>query len=267
MKTEEPEIAERWKQAVLAAEAAGKVLMSYFGRPMEIRKKGLIDLVTEADLAAENEIVNRIVAAFPGDRFYSEETRRDSADSADLWVIDPLDGTTNFSHGYPFFGVSIAHRRRGRETLGVVLAPAFGELFSACRGKGAFLNGNPIRCSSTASVHESLLVTGFSYDIDLHSDGVLRRFRDVLLRAQGVRRDGSAALDLCYVAAGRFDGFWEEHLKPWDTAAARVIVEEAGGRVTTFGGGPFDIFGREVLASNGLVHGELLDVLNRTPVS
>ncbi|MBP7865210.1 MAG: inositol monophosphatase [Acidobacteria bacterium] len=262
MFNEEQEIADRYRQAVLAAEAAGKVLMSYFGRPMEIRKKGLIDLVTEADLAAEKEIVDRLGAAFPGDCFYTEETRRDPAESADLWVIDPLDGTTNFSHGYPFFCVSIALRRRGRETLGVVLAPAFGELFTACRGRGAFLNGNPIRCSSTGSLRESLLVTGFAYDIALHSDGVLRRFRNVLLRSQAVRRDGSAALDLCYVAAGRFDGFWEEHLKPWDTAAARVVAEEAGGRVTTFSGGPFDIFGKEILASNGRIHGELLDALN-----
>lgn len=252
----------RFALALEAAAAAGEILMSHFRNPLEIRKKGRIDLVTQADLAAEGEIVQRIRHAFPDDSIFTEESHRSPSDSQNCWVIDPLDGTTNFSHGYPFFSVSIAYRSDGEEIIGVVNAPATQELFSAVRGGGAFLNGSPIACSSISSLQDAMLVTGFSYDISSACDLVFSRFRNVLLSCQAVRRDGSAALDICYVSAGRFDGFWEERLHPWDTAAGRVIAEEAGAKLSTFEGDNYSIFDDTILVSNGLLHSQIAEALH-----
>ena len=253
---------ERFAFARETAAAAGEILMSHFRNPLEIRKKGRIDLVTQADLTAEEEIVNRIRNAFPDDCILTEESHRSPSDRKNCWVIDPLDGTTNFSHGYPFFSVSIAYRCNEEEILGVVNAPAMGELFSAIRGGGAFLNDSPISCSTISSLQDAMLVTGFSYDISSGCDLVFSRFRKVLLSCQAVRRDGSAALDVCYVAAGRFDGFWEERLHPWDTAAGRVIAEESGAKLSTFAGETYSIFDDTILVSNGLLHGQIAAALN-----
>ena len=177
-----------------------------------------------------------------------------------LWVVDPLDGTTNFAHGYPVFCVSVGLLEAGEPVAGVVYDPVREELFEAARGRGAFLNGRPIRVSECPALGEALLVTGFPYDFQNVRDDTVDLFSRFLHRAQAVRRDGSAALDLCYVAAGRFDGFWERRLKPWDTAAAAAILREAGGLVTRFDGAPFSVFDREILAAGPKLHPAMVSV-------
>ncbi|MCF8142836.1 MAG: inositol monophosphatase [Deltaproteobacteria bacterium] len=244
-----------------AARAAGEILMRMLGDAHHIVKKGEIDLVTEADLAAEKRVLEIVGRNFPGDAILAEETGRQNAEGVRTWLIDPLDGTTNYAHGFPFFAVSIALEVENEGVLGIVYNPCMNEFFEAAKGKGARLNGEPLRVSEIASFQDSLLATGFPYDVHQRPEQVMDLFEGMLVRAQGIRRLGSAALDLCYVAAGRLEGFWEQDLKPWDTAAGEIIVREAGGRVTTFAGKPYTPYLESVLASNGLIHDDMLEVV------
>jgi myo-inositol-1(or 4)-monophosphatase len=248
--------------AITASKEAGALLLGYVRSGFQIEHKNLINLVTDADHAAEQCVIDNIRKHFPAHRFLAEERGRiEESPSPYLWVIDPLDGTTNFAHGYPAYCVSIGLEYRGRCVLGVVFDPSRNELFTAVEGRGARLNGQPIQVSDTTSLDGSLLVTGFAYDIRESSRKNLDHFGAFSLKAQGVRRTGSAALDLCYVAAGRFDGFWEVKLNPWDMAAGSVIVRESGGHLTNFCGEDFSIYGQEIVASNGYIHQAMLKVL------
>ena len=210
-----------------AAEKSGRILMEHFGKVHNIIKKGEIDLVTEADLLSEESILKIIGGNFPDDSILTEEAGQYDNPSDRLWIIDPLDGTTNFAHSFSFFAVSIALQVEGELILGLVYNPCLQENFEAVKGKGAFLNGESIRVSNIRGLKESLIATGFPYNIHEDSEGVMDLFSRMVILAQGIRRPGSAAIDLCYVASGRFDGFWEEGLKPWDTAAGSLIVQEA----------------------------------------
>ena len=233
------------------------------GRRFTIETKGqLIDLVTEVDRKVDALIGRRIHTAYPGHGVVSEEGAPRSSDEGVIWYVDPLDGTTNFVHGYPFFCVSIGVEIDGEIAVGCVYDPVKGEMFSARRGDGARLNGKKISVSRRRKVGESLLSTGFPYDIRTTSNNNLDHWRNFALSARALRRDGAAALDLCYVACGRFDGFWEMKLKPWDVAAGMLMVEEAGGKVSDFCGGRADIFSVEVLADNGLIHRQMIGILN-----
>jgi myo-inositol-1(or 4)-monophosphatase len=239
---------------------AGALLRERYHRLTEIRYKGEINLVTEADTMAQALIIDRLSQAFPGHDFLAEEGVKSDSGAEFRWVIDPLDGTTNFAHKLPVFCVSIGLERRGDLALGVVHNPMSGDLFWAETSGGAFHNGKAIHVSSTADLGRSLLATGFGYDVWTTRCNIDEHER-MVMRCQGIRRCGSAALDLCFTACGRFDGFWELKLSPWDTAAGAVIVREAGGRVTDFEGRPVDIYRPEVCASNGLVHEAMLSVL------
>jgi len=243
--------------AVGAALAAGQLLRHHFGRPQQVEHKGEIDLVTALDRQAEATIVERIRAVFPDHAVLAEEDTWGDARGEHRWVIDPLDGTTNYAHGYPVFCVSVAYEHAGHVVLGVVYDPLREELFLGEAGGGASLNGRPLRVSATANLRESLLITGFPYD-RAQFPHVVRLLGALLDRSQGVRRSGAAALDLCYVAAGRADGYWERFVRPWDVAAGTLIVAAAGGRVTDFRGGPFDVHCGEAVATNGTIHDELL---------
>lgn len=247
--------------ALRAAYRGAEALRSAMGGGIQIQKKGLRDLVTDADLASEREIVQTIRATYPDHAVIAEESGTSVGISDYRWVVDPLDGTVNFAHRLPFFAVSIALEREQNPLVAVVLNPVSGELFSAMLGKGARLNGNPIQVSDKTLMSESLLATGFPYDLEPGFDVLTARFRRCLKRARGIRRLGSAALDLCFVACGRFDGFWEQHLKPWDMAAGILIVREAGGRVTDFSGGPNPTAKEEVLATNSRIHPEMLALM------
>ncbi|HEU4686387.1 MAG TPA: inositol monophosphatase family protein [Nitrospira sp.] len=248
--------------AVQAAREAGRVLLEYARTGFQIEHKNTIDLVTDADRAAERCIVDFVRARYPSHRILAEE-QGVAAHSASpyQWIIDPLDGTTNFAHGLPVYSVSIAVERDGECIIGVVFDPTRDELFTAERGRGAYLNAGPIRVSGVDRLDHALLVTGFAYDVRDTPNNNLDHFSRFALRAQGVRRTGSAALDLCYVAAGRFDGFWEVKLHPWDMAAGCVILRESGGTVTDFSGVRFSIYGKELVASNGRIHQSMLSVL------
>jgi myo-inositol-1(or 4)-monophosphatase len=250
--------------AIEAANTAGAILLDLARRGFRILHKDAVNLVTDADRQAEEAIVERLGKAYPSHQILAEEKGiHHRSESPFKWVIDPLDGTTNYAHGYPAYCVSIGLEYMGRPILGVVLDPTRQELYVGAAGDGASLNGARLHVSQTASLNQALLVTGFAYDIRDTPQNNLDHFVRFALRAQGLRRTGSAALDLCYVAAGRFDGFWELKLHPWDMAAGVVIVQEAGGRVTDFKGGEHSIYGEELLATNGLIHDEVLAVLNR----
>jgi myo-inositol-1(or 4)-monophosphatase len=255
---------------IKAAYRAGKILNAHFGNLSHVTKKGAIDLVTEADTESEKAILATIQEFFPDHAILAEESGSRSGlngSSAGQWIIDPLDGTTNYAHNLPIFAVSIAFSANARVQMGVVFNPTNGELFTAIRGQGAHLNNQPLRVSKTEILRDSLLVTGFPYGVHQMADELIARFGKCLLASQGVRRLGSAALDLCYVAAGRFEGFWENNLKPWDTAAGMLIVSEAGGLVTDFSGDPFDVNKVEILATNGYIHNELIGLLQKKEVS
>ena len=252
--------------ASLAALEAGKILTSLFGRVKEISKKGEIDLVTEADIQAERKILEVLTGLFPQDTIITEETGKHRHRPDRVWLIDPLDGTTNFAHALPFYAVSIAFEVEKDLALGVIYNPCVDELFEAVKGEGACRNGNPIRVSKTKRIGDALLITGFPYDVRENPDGITRRFKKMLTLAQGVRRLGSAALDLAYVAAGIFDGYWEERLHPWDTAAGAVLVREAGGLVSDYDGQPFSPYGKTIVASNGLIHEDLLSALKEARI-
>ncbi|MGA9117371.1 MAG: inositol monophosphatase family protein [Bacteroidota bacterium] len=252
--------------AVEAAREAGAFLRESMGRvrAVETKQGEERNLVSEIDRGSEEMIIRAIRSQYPDHGFLAEESGG-SGTSDYRWVIDPLDGTTNFLHGLPIYCVSIALEFRGRIAAGVVYDPNTEELFTAERGGGAFLNGSRMRVSAGDDLMRSLLVTGFPYDIARNPDHAVERFVDFLLRAQAVRRLGSAALDLAYVAAGRFEGFWEVNLQPWDMAAGILLVEESGGRVTDFSGNPPRLDGRQVLASNARVHDAMLEVLRNPP--
>ncbi len=250
------------KIAENAAREAGEVLKENLGKVREITFKGKNSLVTEVDKLSEEIIVQSIKKSFPSHDIFAEESGRHSTSSEYVWIIDPLDGTTNYAHGYPFFSISIALEVGGVVKAGLVYDPVKEEMFSAELGQGAFMNGEPIRISGSARLDESHLVTGFVHDDPRIVEENLRHFANFIWKARAVRRDGSAALDLCYVACSRFDGFWELGLNPWDTAAGVLIVEEAGGSVTDFTGGEYSIYKREILATNGSIHPEMIDVLS-----
>ncbi len=245
-----------------AAEEAGKILQGMFGKVGVITKKGEIDLLTEADLQSEKIILDIIGHNFPQDSIVTEEAGEFNLLSKRVWIIDPLDGTTNFAHAFPFFAVSIALEIEKEVVLGVVFDPYSGEHFEAINGMGAFLNKKPIQVSQTRELGESLLATGFSYDIHKNSQRVMELFQRMIVLAQGVRRPGSAAIDLCYVAAGRLDGFWEEGLKPWDTAAGSLIVTEAGGRISNYQGDRYTPYQKNILVANPFIHEAMLTALN-----
>jgi myo-inositol-1(or 4)-monophosphatase len=244
--------------ALEAAHEAGAVLLAEHSRPQKISYKGDVDLVTETDKRSEALIVGRLRREFPEHRIVAEEgSSGASAASRYEWHVDPLDGTTNFAHGYPCFAVSIGLLQDGEPVVGVVFNPVSDELFSAARGGGAFLNGKPIHVSTIEKLSTSLVATGFP--VHKRGDtGNIHYYWQFTLRSHGVRRDGSAALDLCSVACGRFEGFWEFGLKSWDTAAGTLLVTEAGGKVTDLSGGPYRAGGPNILVSNGHVHAEML---------
>lgn len=249
--------------AIEAAVAAGRLQLKYFRQDLQIKKKGVIDLVTEADVAVEQDIRSRVAGYFPTHVFLGEEAAQSAPSSTSpyRWIVDPIDGTTNFAHGLPLFCVSIALEIDGRIDVGVVYVPVIDELFAAERGQGARLNGRRIHVTRETAIIDSLLVTGFPPQADNTQDEQLAIFGEFLSRARAVRRLGSAALDLAFVAAGRFDGFWERSLHCWDVAAGALLVEEAGGKITDFEGRAFDPFGGQILASNGGIHPQLLEIV------
>ncbi len=246
------------------AREAGRILLDRYRTGIAVEHKGAVNLVTEADLAAEEWIVARIRREYPSHAILAEEKHNRETEAEVRWIIDPLDGTTNYAHGYPAFSVSIGLEAGGILEWGAVFDPVRDELFTGRRGCGAFCNGAPLRVSSVPSLDTSLLATGFPYDIRTDARTNLENFCAFAVRTQGIRRSGSAALDFCAVAGGRLDGFWEIKLNPWDCAAGYLIVREAGGTVTNFGGRFGSIYDREVVASNGRIHGEILAVLNET---
>jgi len=244
-----------------AAKIAGEILSRLFGQVSHITKKGDIDLVTEADFQAEEAILEIIHLNFPQDNIIAEEGGRQEHASKRTWLIDPLDGTTNFVHGFPFFAVSIALEVENELVLGVVHNPFMAEIFEASKGTGAFLNKKPLKVSKTQNMKEALLATGFPYDIHERPERVMALLEKMVVTAQDVRRPGSAAIDMCYVAAGRLDGFWEQDLKPWDTAAGAVIVKEAGGRLSTFQGEPYTPYLKSIVAANPFIHDAMIEIL------
>ena len=246
-----------------AAQAAGEIVRESWQKPKVVEYKGPIDLVTSVDRESERTIVDAVRRHFPAHSILAEEaTDVQGAQDDYRWIIDPLDGTTNFAHGYPQFSVSIAVEHRGQAILGLVYDPLRRECFKAILGQGATLDDRPIRASGANELDKSLLATGFPYDHREFADFYLSYFKAFMTRCQGIRRGGSAALDLCYVACGRLDGFWEMKLKPWDTAAGALIVSEAGGKLSDFSGKPFSIWGQETLATNHLVHDEMVRIAN-----
>lgn len=241
--------------------SGARVLRNHYGRIAQINQKGAFDLVTEADTESEKQIMETILKAFPDHAILAEESGVNKGSAEYQWLIDPLDGTTNYVHQLPFFTIAIALAVHDKIELGLVLNPMDGELYSAIAGDGAALNGKPINVSSTASVSDSLLVTGFPYDFNEIVEPAMKRFSVCQQASQGVRRLGSAALDMCYLASGRFDGFWEQNLKPWDKAAGAVVAAEAGAVITNFSNQPFSINQKEILITNGRIHQEMLSLL------
>jgi len=249
--------------AVSVAKEAGKILGENYGRVQSVHYKGEINLVTEVDRRSEAHIIERIRNTYPDHGILSEESSEILTSSPFRWIVDPLDGTTNYAHGYPCFCVSIAVEKEGEILAGAVYDPLLGEIFTATKGGGAHRNGEKIAVSPTAILRQSLLATGFAYDVNTRSDNNLDLFREFVFTGQAIRRDGSAALDLCYLACGRFDGFWELSLKPWDTAAGVLILAEAGGLATRLDGSRFDVRQSDILASNGRIHDQMLAVIRR----
>ena len=249
--------------AIDVAREAGGLLLQRLGTA-KVTNKSDIDLVTEADIASENLIIERIRSYYPQHGILAEESGEailtGGRRSEWKWIIDPLDGTTNYAHGYPCFCVSIALEREGQLEIGVVYDPMRDEMFAAERGRGATLNDRKIRVSSVEELSGAMLCTGFPYNVRERPD-FARDFTNFTMNAQAVRRDGSAALDLAYVACGRFDGFWEEGLNPWDVAAGKLLIEEAGGVITYYDGSPFSIYKPPICASNGAIHDQMLQVL------
>lgn len=251
--------------AIEAALEAGRFLKMSVGKFKHVeRKEGQeTNLVTEIDRRSEEIIITKIKQRYPHHDFLAEESGSHAVQSEYRWIIDPLDGTLNFTHGFPIFCVSLALEVKGEIVLGVIYDPNMEELYSAEKGRGALLNNKPIRVSTTRTLIESMLVTGFPYTIRNNPDNAVQHFNNFLMEAQAIRRLGSAALDLCYVAAGRFDGFWEVALNPWDMAGGVLILEEAGGKYTDFRGFPTDIYHKQLLVSNGVIHNQMVAVLKK----
>ena len=247
--------------AIAAATDAGALLKRRFRTGVSVQQKGVADIVTATDLEAQAGVVRRLRRRFPDHGILAEEGL-DAAPGAEWrWILDPLDGTKNFARGIPTFCVSIAAEYRGRVELGVVYDPIHDELFVGARGSGAWLNGRPIRVSRVADLRSAFVATGCPHRVGRYVQSVALTFGRFAARSLGVRDRGAGALDLCYVACGRFDGYWEIDQSPWDIAAGGLIVEEAGGRMSDFGGGPFDIYGGETVASNARVHERIIGVL------
>ena len=250
--------------AIEAVIRAGDVQLAHLGTALRVDKKGAIDLVTEIDLRIEREFREMVAARFPDHVVLGEEFEgtgdRDAAPPY-CWVFDPVDGTTNYAHGLPIFCSSLALEIDGEIAVGAIYDPTRRELFTAERGEGAWLNGRPLRVSTADTLIDSLLVTGFHYGIQRDPEELVSLFREFITRARAIRRLGSAALDLAYVAAGRFDGYYESRIQPWDVAAGALIVREAGGHVTTIQGAPFRSRAGSVLASNGRIHAQMLEVI------
>lgn len=249
-----------------AALSAGKLLKENVGKVRSIEHKGgeTTNLVTEIDKESEKLIYRILKEHFPGHDFLGEESGAHKVGSDYRWIVDPLDGTVNYAHGLPIYSVSIALEYKGEIVLGVIYDPSLDELFVAEKGKGAYLNDEPIHVSKTSCLMESLLVTGFPYDVRKELNYHLQPFREFLIEGQAIRRLGSAALDLAYVACGRFDGFWEGKLNAWDMAAGVLLVTEAGGRWTDYEGKPSNVYNPKMLATNGLIHEQMIAVLKRS---
>jgi myo-inositol-1(or 4)-monophosphatase len=250
--------------AIRAAKAAGALQRERLWLEHDITFKGESNLVTEVDTACEELIVGAIRGSYPDHDILAEESEYTTLNSSHKWIIDPLDGTTNYAHGFPWFGVSIALEIDAEVQTGVIYHPMMNELFAATKGKGAFLNGRRIHVSTHAPLKNCLLATGFPYDRTWNNENNFTNFEKMQIAARAVRRAGAAALDLAYVAAGRLDGYWECKLKPWDVAAGMLLVKEAGGKVTDYRGGPYTIYHSRIMASNGLVHEEMASVLQET---
>lgn len=248
--------------ATQAALAAGGYLRRRIHRVGQVDYKGAVNLVTDCDRYSQKIIISTLRRAFPSHGFLAEEDLHPVAGKENYrWLIDPLDGTTNYAHGFPIFCLSAALEKDGEILIGVIYDPMRQELFQAIKGQGARLNGRRIRVSTTSSLNHSLLATGFPYDLRESPVNNLVHFENFLFCVQAIRRCGAAALDLAYVACGRFDGFWELKLNPWDVAAGSLLVEEAGGQVTDFRGGKLDLAAGEIVASNGLIHSSMIKIL------
>ena len=250
------------KTAIKAAKEAGQIMLKRRGHPGKIDYKGRINLVTEVDLLCEKKIIECIKNDYPDHSILAEESGESATDSDYKWIIDPIDGTTNFAHDFPFYCSSIALEIKGNLQIGVVYLPVLDELFTAQRGKGAFLNDKKIQVSKVDNLKTSMLATGFAYDVHETDMDNVNHFKNFLKQARAVRRPGSAAIDLCYVAAGRFDGFWELNLHPWDVAAGVLLIEEAGGKVTSMAGEHYSIYSNNILASNRGIHGDMVSILS-----
>jgi myo-inositol-1(or 4)-monophosphatase len=255
------DLAELQRTAVKAAFEGAVELKTYFGKLDAVSKKGRTDLVTQADVASEAKIIKTLRTRYPEHAILAEEGGTTNGKGPVRWVIDPLDGTTNYAHGLPIFCISIAAEASGDTIVGVVLSPLGGELFTAIKGKGAFLNDRPIRVSTSTPVSDSLLITGFPYEWGDQRAHIMGRFERCSVAARGVRRLGAAALDLCFIASGRADAYWETQLKPWDAAAGVLIAREAGAAVTDFSGKAYRYETTELLASNGHIHTEMISLL------
>lgn len=247
--------------AIQAARMAGQMLLDHYNKPHQVSYKGIIDIVTEMDRESEQMIIGLLQGAYPDYGILGEEGSKSSKTCSSRWIIDPLDGTTNYTHNYPLFGVSIALEKLGEIVLGVVYNPVLSELFTAEKQGGARLNGQPIHVTATPELGKALVATGFPYDAWTNPADNCAELTRFVKKTISLRSDGSAALDLCHIACGRLDGYWELDLSPWDMAAGALIVQEAGGIVTQVNGQPFDYLKPSILASNGLLHQAMVEVL------
>ncbi|MBO8131830.1 MAG: inositol monophosphatase [Candidatus Marinimicrobia bacterium] len=249
--------------AIGVALEAGKFILKNMKKALKIDYKGRVNMVTEVDKDSQDIIISRISKEFPNAGIIAEESDTKTVNKNITWIIDPLDGTTNFVHGFQCFAVSIAAEIDSKIILGVVYDPVRKEMFYATNGAGAYLNGKKIHVSRISRLIDSLLVTGFPYELNQYFYKNMELFKALYEKCQGVRRTGAATIDLCYLACGRFDGYWEFNLNPWDVAAGSIIVKEAGGKISDMKGGDFSIYGKEYLATNGLIHDEMLEVIRK----